>query len=90
MNNLTSREAVILTIVQNKPCYGMQIRQEYENQTGTKMPLGSLYTTLNRMVDKNLVKSRQKGRFIFYDITSHGSKLLHSFFSSCGISPKAV
>ena len=54
----TNREAVILDIVINGECAGRDIRNEYESRTNTKMPLGSLYTTLTRMETDGFVESR--------------------------------
>ena len=95
--SLTSREAVILSIVQHKPRGATQIRQEYEKQTGDKMPQGSLYTTLKRMLDKNIIKSTQSGKFRIYHVTPRGGRLLNAFLShsdriisSCRVRPKAV
>lgn len=94
---LTSREAVILSIVQNKSCRATQIHEEYERQTGDKMPQGSLYTTLKRMSDKNIIKFTQKQRYRVYNVTARGGHLLTAFLSqsdriisSCRIRPKAV
>jgi PadR family transcriptional regulator PadR len=53
----TRREAVILSILINGEKYGREIRNEYEERTGRKMPLGSLYTTLSRMEEYGFVKS---------------------------------
>lgn len=54
----TQRETVVLSILINAEKYGREIRNEYEQRTGRKMPLGSLYTTLSRMETCGLVKSR--------------------------------
>ena len=54
----TNREAVILDIVINVEHAGRDIRNEFESRTNTKMPLGSLYTTLSRMETTGFVESR--------------------------------
>ena len=54
----TNREAVILDILINGERAGRDIRNEYESRTKTKMPLGSLYTTLTRMETSGFVESR--------------------------------
>lgn len=54
----TQREARILAIIVNGEKYGREIRQQYEKDTGHKMPLGSLYTTLDRMEQIGFVASR--------------------------------
>lgn len=88
---MTSREAVILSVVRDRSCYGVQIRQKYERQTGELIPSGSLYTTLKRMLDKKLLKSeKQRGKFKYYSVTAHGNRLLDSFILSCGMRSKTV
>ena len=57
----TSREAVMLDILMNGERPGRDIRNEYEERTGQKMPLGSLYTTLTRMETAGFVTSRTGG-----------------------------
>lgn len=52
------REAVILAILARGEKYARQIREQYNKRTGQNMPLGSLYTTLDRMADKGLIASR--------------------------------
>ena len=52
------REAAILHILTSGEKYGLEIRQEYERATAERMPLGSLYTTLDRMVAKRFIRSR--------------------------------
>lgn len=52
------REAAILTILINGERYGREIRKEYEERTGQKMLLGTLYVLLSRMEREGLVRSR--------------------------------
>jgi len=54
----TNREAVILDILINGERPGRDIRNEYESRTNTKLPLGSLYTTLSRMERIGFITSR--------------------------------
>lgn len=53
------REAVILSILVNGEKYGLQLRNEYRKRTGHGLPLGSLYPTLDTMIDKGFVIARQ-------------------------------
>jgi DNA-binding PadR family transcriptional regulator len=57
----TSREAVMLDILMSGERPGRDIRNEYEERTLQKMPLGSLYTTLSRMEAAGFVTSRTGG-----------------------------
>ena len=53
----TNREIVILGVLMNGDRYGRDIRNEYQKRTNTSLPTGSLYTTLDRMEEKGLLKS---------------------------------
>jgi len=78
----SQRQAVILSILINGEKYGREIRNEYERRTGRKMPLGSLYTTLNRMESYGFVKShtgestheRGGNRRKYFKITATGER----------------
>ena len=80
-------EAVILAILTNGEKYGREVRNEYEKRAQKTMPLGSLYTTLERMENKGFVKSRmgksmhQRGgnRRKYFCITGLGQQALNHF-----------
>ena len=80
----TNREAVILDIVINGERAGRDIRNEYESRTGTKMPLGSLYTTLTRMETAGFVESRTG------DTKPERRGYPRKFFSITGTGPRAL
>jgi len=73
------REGIILAILLQER-YGREIRDEFEKRTRMEMPLGSLYTTLDRMEDKGFLVSRlgdsvgERGgnRRKYYKITGEG------------------
>ena len=83
----TNREAVILDILTNGEHAGRDIRNEYESRTGTKMPLGLLYTTLTRMETSGFVESRtgdgkpeRRGYpRKFFSITGTGERALNDY-----------
>lgn len=52
------REAVILSILVNGEKYGLQLRDEFKKRTGQDLPLGSLYPTMDKLIDKGFVKGR--------------------------------
>lgn len=82
-----NREAQILTILINGEKYGRAIRDEYEKCTGHPMPLGSLYTTLDRMEEKGFLKARlgdatearAGNRRKFFRLTAMGTSSLDAF-----------
>ena len=49
--------AVLLACLTTGEKYGLELREAYE-KSGVAMPVGSLYTTLYRMVQAGLVKAR--------------------------------
>jgi len=59
MNSPNVRELQIMSILLNGERFGRQINLEYEKLTKKRMPIGSLYTTLDRMRDKGYIKSRE-------------------------------
>ena len=83
----TNREAVILDILTNGERAGRDIRNEYESRTNTKLPLGSLYTTLTRMETSGFVTSRtgdgkpeRRGYpRKFFSITGTGERALSAY-----------
>lgn len=102
----SDREAVILQILTTggiEGRYGLEIRERYEAETKRKMPLGSLYTTLNRMVDKGYLSSeygestheRGGNRRRYFRIEGPGARALEAYrstindrFSAFGVSLK--
>lgn len=83
----SQREAQILTLLINGEKYGRQIRNEYIERTGSNMPIGSLYTTLNRMINRGFLESRmgescpERGgnRKKYFKITAMGCTALNAF-----------
>ncbi len=81
----TNREAVILDILTNGERAGRDIRNEYESRTNTKMPFGSLYTTLARMEENTgFVKSRTG------DTKPERRGYPRKFFSMTGVGQRAL
>lgn len=86
MRILSRHEEIILSAIWKlqENAYGMAIRAEIEKVTGVKMPFGSIYTPLARLLDKGLISSLegepspQRGgrRKIFYHLTATGKKAL--------------
>jgi DNA-binding PadR family transcriptional regulator len=53
----------LLTLLQQRPMYGYQLRQEFESSTGSTWPLniGQVYTTLSRLERDGLVVVTDEG-----------------------------
>ncbi len=52
------RELHVMSVLLNGERFGRQINLEYEKATKERMPIGSLYTTLERMQEKGYIRSR--------------------------------
>lgn len=81
------REAIILQVLIPQDRYGLEVRSEVAKHEGKRMPLGSLYTTLDRMVDKGMLRSRfgesshRRGgnRRKYFAITAKGHRALDAY-----------
>jgi PadR family transcriptional regulator, regulatory protein PadR len=53
-------EQVLLAVLRTgEKAYGMRVRQEIEAVTGREVAIGAVYSTLDRLEDKALVRSRR-------------------------------
>lgn len=85
--NPNRREALILRILISQDRYGLDIRNEVGKLEGGRMPLGSLYTTLDRMVAKGLLRSRMGAsshvrggnRRRYFSITAKGRRAFDGY-----------
>jgi DNA-binding PadR family transcriptional regulator len=81
------RELLIMAVLINGAKYGRELRDEYERRSGRKLPLGSLYTTLERMKEKGFISSREGGtreeragyRKVFFELTGFGARSYNAF-----------
>ena len=65
----------LLAIIAQAPCYGHQVRAEFERRTGGSWPLnvGQVYQTLERLVrDKLVAQHDAEGGRVTYAITDAG------------------
>ena len=93
MSSWNARELKILSILLHGELFGRQIRMEYEKRTKSSMPIGSLYTTLDRMEAKGFIKSREGepnpeyggNRRRFYKLTASGSRKLDEIAAQLGL-----
>jgi len=82
--------AVLLACLLHGEKFGLQIRDEYEERTGTPLPLGTLYVTLDRMADAGMLTSREGesnperggNRRRYFKITAIGIDALNRFQQS--------
>lgn len=76
----------LLTLLDDEPRYGYQLRSEFEARTGGTWPLnvGQVYTTLTRLERDGLVEaagSDDEGH-AFYALTAAGRAEVHRWFAS--------
>lgn len=67
----------LLAILDQGPCYGNQLRTEFDRRTGSTWPInaGQIYTTLDRLDRDGLVHKTETGADgqHYYEITAAGS-----------------
>ncbi|MEP6482189.1 MAG: PadR family transcriptional regulator [Rhodoglobus sp.] len=82
---MTIRQS-LLAILDQKPCYGYQLRLEFERRTGGTWPLnvGQVYTTLDRLERDGLVTSGETDDegHVYYEITPAGRTAARGWFST--------
>lgn len=86
------REAVLMAILLHGEKFGREIRDKYEERMKQAMPLGSLYTTLDRMEEHGFIKSRQGesnperggNRRRYFKITASGIDALNDLQAALG------
>ena len=73
---MTVRQS-LLAILDQGPCYGYQLRAEFERRTGSTWPLnvGQIYNTLDRLERDGLVEkgATDEQGHVYYEITDAGS-----------------
>jgi|SRR6185437_2992972 len=82
--------AVLLACLLHGEMFGLQLRDEYQERTGTALPLGTLYVTLDRMVSAGMLTSREGesnperggNRRRYFKITADGIDALNRFQQS--------
>lgn len=76
----------LLAILDQGPCYGYQLRSEFDRRTGSSWPVnvGQIYTTLDRLERDGLVAkgdSDEQGH-VYYEITDAGRSEAREWLSS--------
>jgi len=76
----------LLAILDQGPCYGYQLRAEFDRRTGSSWPLnvGQVYSTLDRLErDGEVVKGGADDQgHVFYEITSTGREAVRTWLHS--------
>lgn len=76
----------LLAILDQGPCYGYQLRAEFDRRTGSTWPLnvGQIYNTLERLERDGLVSRSEadEGGHVFWAITAAGSREVAEWLGS--------
>ena len=76
----------LLAILDQGPCYGYQLRSEFDRRTGSTWPVnvGQVYSTLDRLERDGLVRKTQAGAEgqNYYEITADGRAKVALWLSS--------
>jgi DNA-binding PadR family transcriptional regulator len=76
----------LLAILDQGPCYGYQLRAEFDRRTGSTWPLnvGQIYTTLDRLERDGLVAkgAADDQGHVYYAITDAGTAAVASWLGS--------
>ena len=76
----------LLAILDQGPCYGYQLRTEFDRRTGSTWPVnvGQIYSTLDRLERDGLVTKAEADADgqIYYEITAAGSSEVADWLSS--------
>ncbi|GAB3600925.1 PadR family transcriptional regulator [Microbacterium tumbae] len=76
----------LLAILDQGPCYGYQLRAEFDRRTGSTWPLnvGQIYNTLERLERDGLVERGEADEqgHVYWEITEAGSAEVASWLSS--------
>lgn len=86
MGVLLSVRQSLLAILDQGPCYGYQLRAEFDRRTGSTWPLnvGQIYNTLDRLERDGLVtkgETDERGH-VYYEITDAGSEEVRSWLTT--------
>ncbi|MDQ0613276.1 DNA-binding PadR family transcriptional regulator [Microbacterium sp. W4I4] len=76
----------LLAILDQGPCYGYQLRSEFDRRTGSTWPLnvGQIYNTLERLERDGLVEKGEVNEqgHVYYEITDVGSAEVRDWLDS--------
>lgn len=76
----------LLTLLEQRPMYGYQLRAEFESRTGSTWPLniGQVYTTLARLERDGMAEGARSDEdgHVIYDITEEGRREVAAWFST--------
>lgn len=76
----------LLAILDQGPCYGYQLRTEFDRRTGSTWPLnvGQIYNTLDRLERDGLVSKGEVDEqgHVFWEITDAGSAAVREWLTS--------
>lgn len=84
----------LLAILDQGPCYGYQLRSEFDRRTGSSWPInvGQIYSTLERLERDGLVRkgATDDHGHVYYEITQTGREEARSWLHSPVVRPSGT
>lgn len=84
----------LLAILDQGPCYGYQLRSEFDRRTGSSWPInvGQIYTTLERLERDGLVRkgATDEHGHVYYEISESGREEARSWLRSPVVRPSGT
>ena len=84
----------LLAILDQGPCYGYQLRSEFDRRTGSSLPVnvGQIYTTLDRLERDGLVAkgATDDQGHVYYEITEAGRDEARTWLRSPVVRPSGT
>lgn len=84
----------LLAILDQGPCYGYQLRAEFDRRTGSSWPInvGQIYSTLDRLERDGLVRkgATDDHGHVYYEITDSGRAEARSWLHSPVVRPSGT
>lgn len=79
-----SVRSALLAILDLGPCYGYQLRAEYERRTAAVVNVGQVYTTLERLARDGMVSHRGADELghVYWGITDRGRREAAEWFAT--------
>jgi DNA-binding MarR family transcriptional regulator len=67
----------VLWVLNRKPSHGYNIMKQMQSLKSTRVTQGTLYPTLQRLVDLGLIEKEEGARKIIYHITEKGKRVMN-------------
>jgi DNA-binding PadR family transcriptional regulator len=82
----------LLAILDEGPCYGFQLRAEFENRTGVVVNVGQVYSTLDRLERDGLTMkgAADAAGHVIHELTDRGRTVVAEWLDAPVVRPRAT